>query len=299
MRRLRRDIAACLGAFLLVVGIVSYFFGSLERNREAEEVDLYAALPDGLECLLASDGQASVRQLIRQESPLGKVLAVHLPTRLVRLLEAAPACPWLLTFHEEGILLCLKTEEKRLRRWEQELLRPLFGSYVPQRRKVGDVAYLFYPDTANRFLATYRQAGLWVGSYSKRLLETSVRQLTAPAVERTGQEPVRLARLSRQKVPLRLVVPADSLGIGLSGWAVADFYVGEEGETCCIGQLPSPIGGMAGDSLCLAMSEQLVSNLLDRFPMLDTLRCMPDRGEEILYFSLCASGISTVNRSYE
>lgn len=80
--------------------------------------------------------------------------------------------PWLLlSFHPQGVVFYAQAGNSLAGRIEKNTLQKSFGSFAPQKQKRNGITFTYYPDAGNRFFGYYQHEGIWVASYSKKLLE--------------------------------------------------------------------------------------------------------------------------------
>jgi hypothetical protein len=151
-------------------------------------------------------------------------------------------------------------------------LQKAFGSFAPQKQKRDGITFTYYPDTENRFFGYYQHEGIWVASYSKKLLE-EVAQIQRNRQSYLLPDQDRLRKSFDKNAPLNLMVQSDSLDLYVSlpdstewgirkGWLGADLFMNEN-HLCYFGSLPY---NSTADSLYTSLGDTLVLRLEQAFP---------------------------------
>lgn len=81
--------------------------------------------------------------------------------------------------------------------------------------KKDGITFTYYPDTGNRFFGYYQHEGIWVASYSKKLLE-EVAQIQRNRQSYLLPDQDRLRKSFDKNAPLNLMVQSDSLDLYVS-----------------------------------------------------------------------------------
>lgn len=138
--------------------------------------------------------------------------------------------------------------------------------------KKGRHHFYLLPGYRKPFFGYYQHEGIWVASYSKKLLE-EVAQIQRNRQSYLLPDQDRLRKSFDKNAPLNLMVQSDSLDLYVSlpdstewgirkGWLGADLFMNEN-HLCYFGSLPY---NSTADSLYTSLGDTLVLRLEQAFP---------------------------------
>lgn len=295
MRRLKEDIGIIVLSLLIAAVSASYFLGFLQREKEAETQDLYYLLPTQPKSVLAINQPTAFAHLLLEKTPGVDILQRWIPEAFLYLLRQEPKTPFLLfSFHQEGVICYAKANKKQAEKLEHDILRSYFSAYEPQEETLHDIRFRYYADTGSRFLGCYQHEGVWVASYSKRLLEQVVRKQLLPQ-EQTDEDSLSpFFRQFDRNATANLLFPSDGWQIQVARhdtilwkynlpWVCTDLFP-SEGNICGFCSFPYAV---PNDSLYEAMGDSLAIQLEALFPRLHVTPQTSQDSSEV-YFTFCS-----------
>ena len=295
MRRLKEDIGIIVLSLLIAAVSASYFLGFLQREKEAETQDLYYLLPTQPKSVLAINQPTAFVHLLLEKTPGVDILQRWIPEAFLYLLRQEPETPFLLfSFHQEGVICYAKANKKQAEKLEHDILRSYFSAYEPQEETLHDIRFRYYADTGSRFLGCYQHEGVWVASYSKRLLEQVVRKQLLPQ-EQTDEDSLSpFFRQFDRNATANLLFPSDGWQIQVARhdtilwkynlpWVSTDLFP-SEGNICGFCSFPYAV---PNDSLYEAMGDSLAIQLEALFPRLHVTPQTSQDSSEV-YFTFCS-----------
>ena len=295
MRRLKEDIGIIVLSLLIAAVSASYFLGFLQREKEAETQDLYYLLPTQPKSVLAINQPTAFAHLLLEKTPGVDILQRWIPEAFLYLLRQEPETPFLLfSFHQEGVICYAKANKKQAEKLEHDILRTYFSAYEPQEETLHDIRFRYYADTGSRFLGCYQHEGVWVASYSKRLLEQVVRKQLLPQ-EQTDEDSLSpFFRQFDRNATANLLFPSDGWQIQVARhdtilwkynlpWVCTDLFP-SEGNICGFCSFPYAV---PNDSLYEAMGDSLAIQLEALFPRLHVTPQTSQDSSEV-YFTFCS-----------
>lgn len=295
MRRLKEDIGIIVLSLLIAAVSASYFLGFLQREKEAETQDLYYLLPSQPKSVLAINQPTAFAHLLLEKTPGMDILQRWIPEAFLYLLRQEPETPFLLfSFHQEGVICYAKANKKQAEKLEHDILRTYFSAYEPQEEILHDIRFRYYADTGSRFLGCYQHEGVWVASYSKRLLEQVVRKQLLPQEQSDEDELSPFFRQFDRNATANLLFPSDGWQIQVARhdtilwkynlpWVCTDLFP-SEGNICGFCSFPYAV---PNDSLYEAMGDSLAIQLEALFPRLHVTPQTSQDSSEV-YFTFCS-----------
>lgn len=295
MRRLKEDIGIIVLSLLIAAVSASYFLGFLQREKEAETQDLYYLLPTQPKSVLAINQPTAFAHLLLEKTPGVDILQRWIPEAFLYLLRQEPKTPFLLfSFHQEGVICYAKANKKQAEKLEHDILRTYFSAYEPQEETLHDIRFRYYADTGSRFLGCYQHEGVWVASYSKRLLEQVVRKQLLPQEQSDEDELSPFFRQFDRNATANLLFPSDGWQIQVARhdtilwkynlpWVCTDLFP-SEGNICGFCSFPYAV---PNDSLYEAMGDSLAIQLEALFPRLHVTPQTSQDSSEV-YFTFCS-----------
>lgn len=299
MKAYQREILIVIVAVIATALAVWYFFGSMEKEKIIVQTNVYRMLDSSPSGLLVVNRPAVFSRMMLSEEKIKGTFATYIPEVYLDIVKQHPSFPVVIfSFHEQGVVMYAKTDEGEAYLIHRNTLRPVYNTYRPPLQKKNGITFTYYPDAENRFLGCYYWNGVWVASYSKRLLEEAARRQWAEASDPEATPSTGIQNLVSTldgHAPLNVVLPASRLDLYVqindslewrikNKWLTADIYT-EAGRLCCMGAEPYHA---VLDSLYPAMADTLSLRLEHFFPQLQ-INTQVDIGQETVYFTACGS----------
>lgn len=290
----RRDIIFFSIAALATLAAVWFFFSKMQEKKRAVRTDLYTLVAPGADVMLAVNRPATFARHILTKQRLHQAFATEIPDIYLSILRENPYLPALLfSFHPQGVVLYARADKEQVKQIEKNTLKKFFPSFAPRTQAEESIDFIFYPDTGNRFFGSYQHDGIWVASYSKKLLREAARtQLNHTNNLSAAQD--RLRKTLDRNAPLNLMIQADSLNLYVtlddsSQWRVRNRWLGADlfmnaGYLCYFGTLPY-YADM--DSLYAPLGDTLTRRLEQKFPQIHIKSQLKTEKDKVLYTGRC------------
>lgn len=273
MKDNRREIVIFTIAALATLSAVWYFFGNIEKKKIVAQTDLFTLIAPAPEAVLSVNRPDIFARYILSDSSAYKAFSSYIPDFFLSIVRQYPALPDLMfSFHPQGVLFYAKITGSQLSKIEKKDIKNAFGSFAPQKQKKGIIDFIFYPDTGNRFLGYYHHNGIWVASYSRKLLE-EVARLQTRHINHPLPAQNKLRRISDRSSPLSLMFRPDCLDLRTplsdsTEWSIQDDWIETDifiskGALCYYGSSAYQAGT---DSVYTALEDTLSLRLERLFP---------------------------------
>lgn len=273
MKADKREIVTFVIAALATLMAVWFFLGKMQKEKETVRTDLYTLVAPASDAFLSVNRPAAFTKYILSRKPERDAFASKIPDIYLSIIQNNRNLPWLLlSFHPQGVVLYAQAGNSLVSQIEKNTLQKTFGSFAPQKQKRDGITFIYYPDAGNRFFGYYQHGGVWVASYSKKLLE-EVAQIQRNRHSYLLPDQDRLRRSFDKNAPLNLMVQADSLDLYVAlpdstewrirnRWLGADFFMNEN-HLCYFGSLPY---NATADTLYAPLGDTLALRLEQAFP---------------------------------
>ncbi|MDR2388581.1 MAG: hypothetical protein LBD89_02195 [Tannerellaceae bacterium] len=249
MRAYLKEIILSLVAIAVMLMAIAAYLKVMNQEKANSRVDLFTLAPPTAGTLLVVNRPAVLARMMRNYPLLYTVFAQEIPPIFLSVLEEdQPIRSILFSFHPQGVLACMPVGSKTAHAIAHDILPEKFKPYLPQKQTENGVDFFYYPETKNHFFGYYIHNGIWVGSYSRRLLERAASQQQQGEVL-LPREMEQLRTSFDPNAPMNIICPAGELGLGSGAWVSADLFM-SEGAFCCYGSLPYPVAdSLTGDAL--------------------------------------------------
>lgn len=215
MKADKREIVTFVIAALATLVAVWFFLGKMQKEKDTVRTDLYTLVAPASDAILSVNRPAAFTKYILSRDSERDAFASKIPDIYLSIIQNNRNIPWLLlSFHPQGVILYAQAGNNLVGRIEKNTLQKAFGSSL-RRNKKGRHHFYYYPDTGNRFFGYYQHEGIWVASYSKKLLE-EVAQIQRNRQSYLLPDQDRLRKSFDKNAPLNLMVQSDSLDLYVS-----------------------------------------------------------------------------------
>jgi hypothetical protein len=174
------------------------------------------------------------------EPVLYGIFASEIPEMYLTILRQVEVQSAVVSHHRQGLLCCIQVGREASE--VEKLVRGQFNTYTPQQQTLGGIDFYYFPDTGGRFFGYYIYNNVWVGSYSRKLLERAAEQQIKGAFQLPGEVRRLLGGIDKNS-PANLLFHAARAGLQDIGqankrnWLAADLFV-NEGSFCCYSHHP-------------------------------------------------------------
>lgn len=292
--KIKRDIVLFSIAALATLAAVWFFFSNMQEKKRAVRIDLYTLVPPVSDATLAVNRPTIFARHILTQPSLYQAFASKIPEIYLSIIRNNQQIPSLLfSFHPQGVILYALADNGQANQIKENILKKTYPSFAPQKQTKSEINFVFYPDTGNLFFGYYHHNGIWVASYSKKLLEEVAQiQLNNQNYLLPNQDQMR--KTFDLNAPLNLMIQADSLNLYVTlndsslwrlrnRWLGADLFM-NEGHLCYFGNLPYYTDI---DSLYAPLGDTLALRLEQLFPQLHITSQVKIDKDKVLYTGCC------------
>lgn len=288
----KREIVFFIIAALAAMSAVWYFFGNIKEEKLAMRTDLYSLFIPTPDAVLVVNKPSLFGKIILAQQPIYNTFRSKIPEIYLSLIrENTEISSFLYLYYPQGTIFYAKINDQHIHSIEK-IINTTFHSFAPQKQKKGTITYVYYPDSGNRFFGYYYHKGIWVASYSKKLLEeTASRQLSGTAS--LSSELTEIRKQFDANAPLNLAIQSKSLNLSITQndsilWKIPDQWLAvdlfyHEGNICYFSSLPYQ---ETADTLYAKITDTLSVRLHTLFPQLD-IKTQFTRERTNIYFTGC------------
>lgn len=293
MKAEKRDIITIIMIALTTLVAIGFFMGNLKEKKTIIQTDLFNLVAPSPHAILTINQPKAFANYMLSLPEEYALFASSIPTIYLDILQNHPTLTSAqLSFHPDGIIFYAQADEKQVTQITKETLQKKFHAFAPETLTNDGQTYTFYPATENRFFGCSHSHGIWIASYSKKLLEEVTHRQTNPKKQHLTEQRHLLKTLDRH-APLNILLPADSLNLYVSmndstDWRIQDCWLGadlftNENHLCYSGCIPHyPVA----DSLYTQLGDTLVLRLQQKFPMIQ-LSNQTSFEEESVFYNGC------------
>ena len=143
----------------------------MQKEKDTVRTDLYTLVAPASDAILSVNRPAAFTKYISSRDSERDAFASKILDIYLSIIQNNRNILWLLlSFHPQELSFMHKRKQP-VGRIEENTLQKAFGLFAPQKQKRDGITFTYYPDTGNRFFGYYQHEGIWVASYSKKLLE--------------------------------------------------------------------------------------------------------------------------------
>lgn len=293
MKAFKREIVIFALTALATLLAVAYFFNDMKEGMHVAQTNLFTLTAAQNEAILTVNRPALFARMFLSKPSVYKAFASEVPEIYLSMLQKHTEIAEVqFSFHPQGIVMYAKADKSTAGRIENELQNNFFPSFAPQRLTKGGITFTYYPEAGNRFFGFYQHDGIWVASYSKKLLE-EVAYLQRSHKEKLSEEQKQLHKSLDPNAPLNLLIKTAKLDLYVNTsdstrWRIGHQWLGadlfeSEGNICYFSSLPYE---KPADSLYQSLADTLSVRIEQCFPPLHTTsQCYEENGK--IYFTGC------------
>jgi hypothetical protein len=264
MRGYLKEIIISIVAILVMLMAMMAYFKAMNEEKANSRIDMYTLVPPTATSILAVNRPMVFSRMILNNPLLNKIFAREIPEVFLSVVrKGQQTAPIVFSFHPQGVLAYMQVGSKTAHTIANDILPEKFRPYSPQIQTGNGINFYYYPDAENHFFGYYIHNGIWVGSYSRRLLERAALQQEREEVL-LPEEMKHLRTSFDTNAPVNIICPAGQLGISSLSWVAADLFI-SEGAFCCYGSLPHTA---VDSSLYRSIGDSLARRIEARYPQL-------------------------------
>ncbi|MDR1919249.1 MAG: hypothetical protein LBQ65_06345 [Tannerellaceae bacterium] len=262
MRDYLKEIIISIAAILFMAVAIVAYLKAVKEEKANSLTDIYTLIPPNANALLAVNRPAVFTQMILNEPSLYRIFAAEIPDIFLSIIRENQEMSLIVfSFHPQGVICYMQAGSKTTQTIAKEILPKKFKPYSPQVRTDKGIAFHYYPDAENHFFGSYVHNGIWVGSYSSKLLERAALQhLNAEVMLPAEMDSLR--KTFDANAPLNIICPTTDLGIHRLQWLSADLFI-SKGNFCCYGSLPYD---SVDTSLYMSIGDTLAQRIEAKYP---------------------------------
>jgi hypothetical protein len=290
---LKEILISLLALLVMSLAIVGYI-RSTKIQQLTARIDIYNVIPPDVDALLAVNRPSVFSRMILEKQALYNVFVSQIPSLFLSFIRENPLLQSLvLSFHPQGVVCYIQGGDK-MKNTIEKMLKSHFDAYKPLKTNVDGIEFYYYADVDGRFFGYFIYNGVWVGSYSKKLLGKVAEQQLNPNTASFPEEMNQLRYSFDTNAPLNIIFPAKKLNLYVSGrgapewritdkWLAADLFLSEE-NFCCYGFLPYEQGRSM--AMYRSMGDVIAARIRNLYPSI-RLSFRVEREEEWVYYTGC------------
>ena len=176
----KRNIGILLILLVIMTLAVRYFFQRMEEERRFAQVNPYSLILPSPEAVLSINSPLVFGKMILPMSAIGNTFKELIPKALLPYLQEKSSYTSLLiaSYTKSDILYIISMDKDEANQLFKHLEKTF--SYAPVEREDASITAYYYPEADNRFLGCYYHNGLFVASYSHKLLAEAAERQQSP-----------------------------------------------------------------------------------------------------------------------
>lgn len=289
---LKEILISLLALFIMSLTIWAYIH-STQTQQSNIQIDIYNIVPADAHALVMVNRPSVFNRMILEKQALYTVFASQIPPLFLSFIQESQQLQSLmLSFHPQGAVCYLQAGDKAINDIK-ELSESNFKAYKPLKKRVDGIDFYYYSDINNRFFGYFTYNGVWVGSYSKKLLEKVAGQQQNNTIS-LPQEMSQLRYAFDPSAPLNIIFPTNDLNLHVSErdmpewqitdkWLTADLFV-SEGNLCCYSSLPYQ--QKHTPAMYKSMGDTIATRIRNLYPSIK-LTFQIDKEGETVYYTGC------------
>lgn len=270
MKTILKEIQTYIIIGIIAIIAVSILFVRLKKTQNAVNFNLIELVPSSTTALLRVNKPNDMRKYVLSNKDITAAFNSQIPpvfVSLINFIRGNQTC--LCSFHPQGIIFYAQIDNYQEKSIKENILQPYFGSFAPQIQNIANINVKFYAAKDNQFLGYYLKNGIFICSYSRKLLEETIFSTSAE----TNTELIKTMNEADNKAPFNVFINSDLLNLRInlsdstmwklkSRWLSADFFMNKN-KLCYFGSLPyfTEI-----DSLYTPLADTLTLRIKTAFP---------------------------------
>ncbi len=213
----KREVGISALIIVTVLFIVGSFISRIQEKQAALQIDLYALAGKNNHALLTINRPDEFARSFLSQPSRYQLFATYIPEIFLSIIsENRLSAPLLIAFHShQEAVLYMRADKKQGQTIFQTTMSRQYGPYTPLHQEKNGTIFYFLSDSGNRFFGYFQQEGIWVASYSRKLLEESAERLrklkTAVSVEPKNAPKQRKS----SQAPLSIEIEAEALRLSV------------------------------------------------------------------------------------
>ena len=293
MKEYAKDIIIVVLTLILACISVSYFFGFLKKEKQTEKEDIFCLIPEDYTSILSVNKPEQLRHMVLEKENGNCIFRKYIPEVFIKLIMYYDFKYMLLSFHKEGVVCYIQANNGKRKEIERIISESFLPFYAPQEEKKYGIDFKYYPNEGSSFLGCYHHNGLWIASFSKKLLNDVARRQLAGYKDESAN-PISTSRKEfDNKATANFIVPSNEWHMKLAKgdtviWEYPSSTINmdiftSEGNLCSFCSFPCSV---PNDSIYTSLGDSIAGKLKLYFPDIElTPQTTSDRKQ--IYITLC------------
>ncbi len=270
MKNNRIKTGAGILLFLFIIGMLSYFFYSLNQRQQVERIDLdQIAISESSEIISINQPNAFISMLEHQPQ-LNSFFQRIIPEDYFRLLKHIKHAPVLISYFPQGNLLYYPIYNA------QDNIRTCFGEEQSIQVNDENICFRFYPRKSGSYFGYCKYKEIIIAGYSLNLLKKAVKELQKKPIYRSEKKDLKTLNDKNSLMQIHLFSNTPPLEQTL------DVFLHEK-QVCCLLQKPlegisDSIIALNADSLSIEIQNKISNIKIDTNYSID---------ESFVYYTFC------------
>lgn len=293
MRAYLKEITISIAAVLILALAIIAFFRAMNTGKLSEREDIYKLITADANALLIVNRPGVFDRMILENQSLYNIFASEMPDIFLSFIRQNQHLQTIiLSYHPQGVVCYIPADSRTISSLEKTL-QGTDKTYQPIQQKKNGINYYFTPYSENRFFGFYMHNGVWVGSFSRRLLENAAERHQ----KKESSLPTEMSRLIKAfdtNAPVNIVFPTEKLDLTIKqgntiAWQIEDKWLGadlfiSDGNLCCFGSLP--FQPSVRQNLYKAMGDTIAQRVKKLYPKV-SLTFQVDKEDDFVYYTGC------------
>ncbi|MCD8179508.1 MAG: hypothetical protein LUE98_19770 [Tannerellaceae bacterium] len=297
MKEYKKEIIICIIALIAAGGAFWYFTYSIQQRKKAGQAELLHFAGSKATALLRINRISLFEGVISGNPALTDSWQQYIPEAFRTILHNQPEhSPALFSFSPQGVIFYAHTTNVHAGLMKDRILPSVFPWYPPYSYEKYGILFSYYTDTDNRFFGCYHINGVWVGSYSRKLLEESARCYL------TGRDRLQLQENAYNidpESPANLYLRSELLNLCFQeedkpAWMLTDYWINSDifigkSNICLFTTFPKEV---VPEEWADVLRETFTDRINSFIPGINLQYQLPEQEdpEDIFFYTACTPG---------
>jgi len=273
MKAYRTEIVIAILCLVAIVGIVIFYLLRMDSDARVDRVDVYDLILPDAQAVLSINRPKEFIAMLKEQPQLNAYFREVLPDESFRLLYDLRYAPVLLVYYSQHVALYYPFHDMP---GEKNACFP--ERYSVSVKKEG-VSFEFYPQQSTKYWGCYLYKGVYVASYSRKLLEA----IAEVHRHGTGKCPLPIKRI-KDRFDKNALFNASFHTAADKEWLPMDVFIHEK-QVCSLLNYPVSFDS---DSLITEALDSFSRQMEQLIPGL-TIQSDYSKGDSVVYYTFCTS----------
>ncbi|MCD7933332.1 MAG: hypothetical protein LUH15_19350 [Tannerellaceae bacterium] len=297
MKEYKKEIIVCFIALIAAGGAFWFFTYSLQQEKKAVQTELLHFVSSHITALFRVNRISLFEGVISGDTTFSDSWSQLIPDIFRTILHNQPELsPVLFSFSPQGVVFYANTTHAQAALMKDRVLSAVFPWYPPYNYEKYGILFSYYTDTEDRFFGCYYVDGVWVGSYSRKLLEESLRCYLTDR-DRL-QLPANTYRIDPES-PANLYLRSESLDLCFReednpAWMLTDYWINSDifigkSNICLFTTFPNDV---VPEEWADVVRETFTDRINNFIPGMNLQYQLPEQEDpgDIFYYTACTPG---------